>query len=141
MSSINQSIQTNSLNEISLIKESINIYQRKSGVLALCSEQNQWTQTLSPKQLLGPHAQSHDYLIGLIAYGVYLKDWKNLHGVEHLNALQLKEIGIDPSLLRDKSTGFEANICRFNDLYIISFAGSDELVDFYADLRQRAGLL
>ncbi|MGI3427825.1 ankyrin repeat domain-containing protein [Providencia stuartii] len=139
MSSINQSIQTNSLNEISLIKESINIYQRKSGVLALCSEQNQWTQTLSPKQLLGPHAQSHDYLIGLIAYGVYLKDWKNLHGVERLNALQLKEIGIDPSLLRDKSTGFEANICRFNELYIISFAGSDELVDFYADLRQGLG--
>lgn len=139
MPHINSSIQIQSANEISLIRESINIYQKKNNSFALCSKAAKWSDDLSPEKLFGRQSQSYDYLIGLIASGVYFKDWETMHGVERLNHTQLHEIGIDSILLRDTSTGFEANICRFNELYIICFAGSDELVDFYADIRQGLG--
>lgn len=136
---LNKNIQIQSANEISLIRESLNIYQQKNSSFALCSKAAKWSDNLSAEQFLSRQSQSNDYLIGLIAYGVYFKDWENMYGVERLSHMQLQEIGINSSLLRDASTGFEANICRYNGLYIICFAGSDELVDFYADIRQGLG--
>lgn len=139
MPHVNKSTQIQSANEMALIRESLNLYKKKNSSFALCPKAAKWPDKLSPEQFLGRQSQSIDYLIGLIANGIYFKDWHHMHGVERLNHTQLQEIGIDSSLLRDTSTGFEANICRFNDLYIICFAGSDELVDFYADIRQGLG--
>ncbi|EKT64568.1 ankyrin repeat domain-containing protein [Providencia burhodogranariea] len=126
-------------NEVSLIRETVNFYQRKTLLSPSCSKINAWPRTISAEQFWGRNPQSNDYLLGLIANGVYFKNWKTIYEIERLNHQQLKELGIDSSLLRDKSTGFEANICRYYDLYIISFGGSNELIDIYADLRQGLG--
>lgn len=140
MSKINQLIYPQIYeDEPSLTRETINKYQREAIIWPLCSKVKAWSGSLSAEQFLGRDPQSDDYLLGLIAKGVYFKGWKIIYGIELLNHQQLKEIGIDASLLRDKSTGFEANICRFNDLYIISFGGTNELIDIYADIRQGLG--
>ncbi|ELX8378403.1 ankyrin repeat domain-containing protein [Providencia vermicola] len=139
MSSINQNMQIEPDNQIAMIQEIISIYLKKKGSLPQCAHQMEEPEQLSFQQFFGRDPQNYDYLMGLIAYGAYFSDWENRYGVERLNHQQLSDIGVDPRLLSDKATGFEAHICRMNDLYIISFAGSNELIDFYADIRQGIG--
>ncbi|MCW2255392.1 hypothetical protein M2263_001483 [Providencia alcalifaciens] len=140
MSKINQLICPQVYeNNTSLDRENVNRDQQHALKPMMCSKVNNWPHTLSAEEFFGREPQSNDYILGELAYGVYFSKWRSMYGIERLNHQQLKEIGINASLLRDKSTGFEANICRFNDLYIISFGGSNELIDIYADLRQGLG--
>lgn len=140
MSTIDQTVQTrNDNDQISLLRETVNIYQQKKQILASCSWENEWVNTLTKEQFLGRDPKSLDYNLGLVAQGTYSKNWRSISAIERLNRDELADLGIDARLLKDSSTGFESIICRFNDLYIISFAGSNELIDFYADLRQGLG--
>ncbi|EKT55793.1 ankyrin repeat domain-containing protein [Providencia sneebia] len=141
MDSINQIISSQIIeDDFLIINESLNIHQQKETSYALCSMKNKWPNSLSQAQFWGKNSQPLDYLLGLIAKGTYWNNWTFMHGVERLNHQQLQELGIEPIHLRDKTTGFESTICRYHDLYIISFAGTNNFTDIFADIRQAVGL-
>ncbi len=140
MNSINEIISAKAADDnIALIRESLQIYQRKNHADRLCSIQNEWPSTLSYTHFWGQRSQPFDYLLGLVAKGAYKNNWTFIHGIERLNHEQLKTLGIDSSILRDRFTGFESIICRYHDWYIISFAGTNDFIDLYADIRQALG--
>lgn len=60
--------------------------------------------------------------------------------INRLNDEQLALLGINQTALYDTNTGFSAVIYRYTDMYILSFTGSNELKDLYANIRQGLGL-
>lgn len=129
----------NSNNELSLAGESLNIYLQSHHFDFSQCESERWQKNILRSDFLGRDAQKRDYILALLSHGAYHKDWQQILGVERLNEAQLHSLGIDAKLLSDESTGFQANICRFNDLYILCFAGTNDIVDFYASIRQGLG--
>ncbi|MDR0217969.1 MAG: phospholipase [Enterobacteriaceae bacterium] len=52
---------------------------------------------------------------------------------------EIAKAGIDPAILNDRSSGFQAGVYWNNGLYIVSFRGSDEYKDYMASVRQGLG--
>ena len=128
-----------SLDELSLAREGLSIYlQNHSLDIPLC-ERERWPQNMTKDHFWGFDAQKKDYILALLSHGAYYQDWQHILGVERLNTTQLNILGIDAELLGDGTSGFQANICRYDNLYILCFAGTNDIVDFYANIRQGLG--
>lgn len=129
--------------ELSLIRASLQLYLQNSFIEPCGNESghehNPWSNNILRDDFFGRDAQHQDYILALLSHGAYFNNWSAIKGVKRLNRKEIKALGIDADLLKDNSTGFQANICRFNDLYIICFAGSNDFVDFYANVRQGLG--
>lgn len=126
-------------NALSLIKDSLNLYLQNSFAGETLSERDKWPEDITRSDFHGRDSQHKDYVLALLSHGVYHNNWNEIQGVERLTKEKVTQLGIDADLLTDDATGFQANICRFKDLYIICFAGSNDLVDFYANVRQGLG--
>lgn len=128
-----------SVDGLSLAREGLDIYlQNRSLDISLC-EREHWPKNTVKEHFFGQDAQKKDFVLAMLSYGAYHTDWQQMLGVERLNTTQLNALGIDAELLGDVTSGFQANICRYNDLYILCFAGSNDIVDFYANIRQGLG--
>ncbi|BBG59450.1 ankyrin repeat domain-containing protein [Providencia rustigianii] len=125
--------------ELSLIQEGLNLYIQNPFTETFCSVGDKWSPNITKEDFLGSDAQNKDYLLALLSRGAYYSRWQEIHGIEKLNTEQINQLGITAELLSDNFTGFQANICRFNNLYILCFAGTNDIVDFYANIRQGLG--
>ncbi|WP_369310621.1 ankyrin repeat domain-containing protein [Providencia rettgeri] len=129
----------NSVDELSLAREGLSIYLQNHRLdISLCGGER-WSKQTSKDDFWGFNAQKKDYILALLSQGAYHKGWQQILGVEKLNRAQLNALGIDADLLSDGSSGFQANICRYENLYILCFAGTNDIVDFYANIRQGLG--
>lgn len=129
----------NSVDELSLAREGLSIYLQNHRLdISLCGGER-WSKQTSKEDFWGFNAQKKDYILALLSQGAYHKGWQQILGVEKLNRAQLNAVGIDADLLSDGSSGFQANICRYENLYILCFAGTNDIVDFYANIRQGLG--
>ena len=130
-------------NALLLVSESLNLYLQNSVIDSVCDEQIRWNDDILREDFYGQGAQQKDYILALLAQATYNKNenniWNGLHGIERLGKTKLNELGIDFDLLNDNSTGFQSSIFKFNNLYIMCFAGSNDIIDFYANIRQGLG--
>lgn len=125
--------------EYIFVRENLNIYlQHEHQEIKPCIT-DLWPKEILREDFLGGHAQQNDYILALLAQGAYHKNWRNIQGVERLSNKEIFDLGINAELLNDEQTGFQANICRFNDLYILCFAGTNDIIDFYSNIRQGLG--
>ena len=129
--------------ELSLVRESLQLYLQNSFVEPCGNENNhehsQWDSNILREDFFGIDAQHQDYILALLSHGAYHSNWDVIKGIKRLGRSEIHALGIDADLLKDDSTGFQANICKFNDLYIICFAGTNDFADFYANARQGLG--
>lgn len=126
--------------KLSCAWEGLDIYLQNQQVENPLGDKDLWPKNILKEDFFGRHSQQKDYILALLSQGAYHKNEPNIQGIERLNSAELFALGINAELLNDELTGFQANICRFNDLYILCFAGSNDLIDFYANLRQGLGL-
>lgn len=131
--------QTVSKDELSFVEEGLNLYQQNTFLDSSCSFRDKWPKNVTKEEFLGRDAQNKDYLLALLSQGAYHRNWRDIQGIEKLSASKINELGIDAELLNNEFTGFQSNICCFNGLYIICFAGTNDIVDFYANIRQGLG--
>ncbi|EJD6611840.1 ankyrin repeat domain-containing protein [Providencia alcalifaciens] len=129
-----------SRDELSLAQESLDIYLQHQHVENQSCGGNLWPPKILKNDFLGRDAQPKDYILALLSQGAYNKNWQTIQEIERLDDSELNKLGISAELLSDKQTGFQANICRFYDLYILCFSGSNDISDFYANIRQGIGL-
>ncbi|GAB1439536.1 hypothetical protein MASR2M36_23100 [Providencia sp.] len=129
-----------SKDELSCAWEGLNIYLQNQPAENTLSEKELWPENILKEDFLGSESQQKDYILALLSQGAYHRNGPKIPGIERLNSTELSALGINAELLNDELTGFQANICRFNDLYILCFAGSNDLIDFYANVRQGLGL-
>lgn len=125
--------------EFFLVRESLNIFFKNQDDEAKLCTSELWPKDLLKEDFLGCNSQQKDYILALLSQGAYHNNWREIQGVERLNDAEIYEIGINSELLYDELTGFQANICRYNDLYILCFAGSNDIIDFYSNIRQGLG--
>ncbi|MGG4609916.1 ankyrin repeat domain-containing protein [Providencia sp. Me31A] len=127
-------------NELSCAWEGLDVYLQNQKVENPLYEIDLWPKNILKEDFLGRNSQQKDYILALLSHGAYHKNEPKIQGIERLTNTELSALGINAELLNDELTGFQANICRFNDLYILCFAGSNDLTDFYANVRQGLGL-
>ncbi|MEH8034293.1 hypothetical protein, partial [Gallibacterium anatis] len=59
--------------------------------------------------------------------------------VEEVSDAELVQLGIFPSLLKDKESDFQANIYKKGDKYFLVYRGTESLKDIKADLDGSVG--
>lgn len=99
-----------------------------------------WPDELMAEDFISRLSQQKDYNLALLAQDSYLAFSLGLPNINRLNDEQLALLGINQTALYDTNTGFSAAIYRYTDMYILSFTGSNELKDLYANIRQGLGL-
>lgn len=120
-------------------------YEKKLGSAAkyffdkLAHQVTDWPKNLSIDDFISPYSQEKDYILALLARDTYWNNDGELASIQRLNSQQLAVMGISESMLRDKKTGLQSNIYRYEDIYFLCFAGSNDLSDLYANFRQGLG--
>lgn len=140
---VNQFILPNIIPDI--VWKQLALYEKRASNIAkyffekLASQVADWPKNLTANDFISCHSQEKDYVLALLARDTYWNSDDGLGAIERLNSQQLSVMGISESMLRDKSTGLQSNIYRYEDLYILSFAGTNDLKDLYVNLRQGLG--
>ncbi|MGJ0635803.1 phospholipase [Xenorhabdus bovienii] len=94
---------------------------------------------LHANDIAGKHSKRIDYDLSLVTRDVYRMNSMGIGDYVRLTKDEISKAGIDPAILEDSSTGFQAGVYRNKGLYIVSFTGSNEIQDFMASIRQGLG--
>ncbi|WP_340621050.1 phospholipase [Xenorhabdus siamensis] len=94
---------------------------------------------LEANDIAGKDSQFIDYALVQVTRDAYRRNSFGIGDYVRMSDDELVKAGIDPDILDDTSTGFQAGIYRHKGLYIVSIAGSNEIKDFMASIRQGLG--
>ncbi|PHM38239.1 alpha/beta hydrolase [Xenorhabdus innexi] len=97
------------------------------------------TPELKANDIAGKDSKSIDYTLAQVTRDVYRRNSFGIGEYVRMSDEELVKAGIDPDILDDRTTGFQAGIYRNKGLYIVSFTGSNEIKDFMASIRQGLG--
>ncbi|REF27512.1 hypothetical protein BDD26_2300 [Xenorhabdus cabanillasii] len=97
------------------------------------------TPELQANDIAGKDSKFIDYALVQVTRDAYRRNSLGIGDYVRMSDNELIKAGIDPDILDDTSTGFQAGIYRYKGLYIVSFAGSNEIKDFMASIRQGLG--
>ncbi|MBC8945908.1 MULTISPECIES: alpha/beta hydrolase [Xenorhabdus] len=97
------------------------------------------TPELKANDIAGKDSQFIDYALVQVTRDSYRRNSFGIGDYVRMSDDELIKAGIDPDILDDTSTGFQAGIYHYKGLYIVSIAGSNEIKDFMASIRQGLG--
>jgi hypothetical protein len=94
-------------------------------------------------EVRGTEAKAVDFTLAKLAQDSYRSDVRDRPGVDGwtpLNDQQLRQVGIDPKLLHDGKSGFDAAVYTDNNgRYAVAFRGTDQGKDWKTNLGQGLG--
>lgn len=102
-----------------------------------------YERTTFSDDIRGPDAKPIDFTLAKLAQDVYRSHERERAPVDGWTALsdqQLRQVGIDPKLMSDKKSGFDAAVYTDNDgRYVVAFRGTDQTRDWKTNLGQGLG--
>ncbi len=102
-----------------------------------------YNRTTFADQIRGSEAKPIDFTMAKLAqdsYQSHVPDRPPVDGWTALNDQQLRQVGIDPKLMSDKKSGFDAAVYTDNDgRYAVAFRGTDQGKDWKTNLGQGLG--
>jgi hypothetical protein len=93
-------------------------------------------------EVRGTEAKAIDLTMAKLAqdsYQSHVRDRPAVDGWTPLTDQQLRQVGIDPKLLHDGKTGFDAAIYGNDGRYVVAFRGTDQGKDWKTNLGQGLG--
>ncbi|MCC7249198.1 MAG: DUF2974 domain-containing protein [Lysobacter sp.] len=102
-----------------------------------------YNRTTFADEVRGTEAKPLDFTMAKLAQDVYKSHEQSrppIDGWTPLNSDQLRQVGIDPKLLHDKKSGYDAAVYTDNDgRYVVSYRGTDQAKDWKTNLGQGLG--
>jgi Protein of unknown function (DUF2974) len=102
-----------------------------------------YNRTTFADEVRGTEAKPVDFAMAKLAqdsYKSHVSDRPPVDGWTALSDQQMRQVGIDPKLMSDKKSGFDAAIYTDNDgRYVVAFRGTDQGKDWKTNLGQGLG--
>lgn len=102
-----------------------------------------YNRTTFADEVRGTEAKPVDFTMAKLAqdsYQSHVPGRPPVDGWTALNDQQLRQVGIDPKLMSDKKSGFDAAVYTDNDgRYVVAFRGTDQGKDWKTNLGQGLG--
>lgn len=102
-----------------------------------------YNRTSFADEVRGTEAKPIDFTMAKLAQDVYKSQDQSRPPIDGWTALspdQLRQVGIDPKLMHDKKSGYDAAVYTDNDgRYVVSYRGTDQAKDWKTNLGQGLG--